>query len=41
LRPLFDQFYRGSNGYDAEHRIKLVNGTIDRVKGLAEQCMAE
>ena len=63
LRPLFDEFYRGSNGYDAEHKIKLVNllwdaigsefggrhelymakgdGTVDRMKGFAEQCMAE
>ena len=63
LRPLFDEFYRGSNGYDAEHKIKLVNllwdaigsefggrhelymakgdGTVDGMKGFAEQCMAE
>jgi 4-hydroxyphenylacetate 3-monooxygenase len=80
LRPLLDQFYRGSNGYTAEQKIKLVNllwdaigsefggrhelyersysgsheltklecfwmaqgdGTVDRIKGFAEQCMAE
>ena len=80
LRPLFDQFYRGSNGYAAEDKIKLINllwdaigsefggrhelyersysgsheltrlecywmaqgdGTVDRMKGFAEQCMAE
>ena len=31
LRPLFDQFYRGSNGYDAEHKIKLVNLLWDAI----------
>lgn len=80
LRPLLDQFYRGSNGYDAVDKIKLVNllwdaigsefggrhelyersysgsheltklecywmaqgdGTVERMKGFAEQCMAE
>jgi 4-hydroxyphenylacetate 3-monooxygenase len=80
LRPLMDQFYRGSNGYDAEAKIKLIkllwdaigsefggrhelyertysgsheltrleayfmakeNGTVDAMKGFAEQCMAE
>ena len=81
LRPLLDQFYRGSNGYDGRvEKIKLVNllwdsigsefggrhelyertysgsheltrlecywmaqgdGTVDRMKGFAEQCMAE
>jgi 4-hydroxyphenylacetate 3-monooxygenase len=80
LRPLLDQFYRGSNGYTALEKIKLVkllwdaigtefggrhelyersysgsheltklecywmaqgDGTVDRIKGFAEQCMAE
>ena len=80
LRPLLDQFYRGSNDYDALSKVKLVNllwdaigsefggrhelyersysgsheltklecywmaqgdGTVDRMKGFAEQCMAE
>ena len=80
LRPLLDQFYRGSNGYEALDKIKLVkllwdavgsefggrhelyertysgsheltrlecwwmaqgDGTVDRMKGFAEQCMAE
>jgi 4-hydroxyphenylacetate 3-monooxygenase len=80
LRPLLDQFYRGSNGYEAVDKIKLVkllwdavgsefggrhelyertysgsheltrlecwwmaqgDGTVDRMKGFAEQCMAE
>jgi 4-hydroxyphenylacetate 3-monooxygenase len=80
LRPLLDQFYRGSNGYTALDKIKLVkllwdaigsefggrhelyersysgsheltklecfwmaqgDGTVDRIKGFAEQCMAE
>jgi 4-hydroxyphenylacetate 3-monooxygenase len=80
IRPLLDQFYRGSNGYDAEHKIKTIkllwdsvgsefggrhelyertysgsheltrleaffmakeDGTVDRMKGFAEQCMAE
>jgi 4-hydroxyphenylacetate 3-monooxygenase len=80
LRPLFDQFYRGSNGYAAVDKIKLVNllwdaigsefggrhelyersysgsheltklecywmaqgdGTVDRIKGFVDQCMAE
>ena len=80
LRPLLDQFYRGSNGYEAIDKIKLVkllwdavgsefggrhelyertysgsheltrlecwwmakgDGTVDRMKGFAEQCMAE
>jgi 4-hydroxyphenylacetate 3-monooxygenase len=80
LRPLLDQFYRGSNGYEAVDKIKLVkllwdaigsefggrhelyertysgsheltrleafwmakeNGTVDAMKGFAEQCMAE
>src|SRR4051794_13153954 len=80
LRPLLDRFYRGSNGYEAEDKIKLVkllwdaigsefggrhelyertysgsheltrlecfwmaqgDGTVDRMKGFAEQCMAE
>ncbi|MGZ4409628.1 MAG: 4-hydroxyphenylacetate 3-hydroxylase family protein, partial [Gaiellaceae bacterium] len=31
LRPLLDQFYRGSNGYDAEHKIKLVNLLWDAI----------
>jgi 4-hydroxyphenylacetate 3-monooxygenase len=80
LRPLLDQFYRGSNGYTALDKIKLVkllwdaigsefggrhelyersysgsheltklecywmaqgDGTVDRIKGFAEDCMAE
>jgi 4-hydroxyphenylacetate 3-monooxygenase len=80
LRPLLDQFYRGSAGYTALDKIKLVkllwdsigsefggrhelyersysgsheltklecywmargDGTVDRMKGFAEQCMAE
>jgi 4-hydroxyphenylacetate 3-monooxygenase len=80
LRPLLDQFYRGSNGYEAIDKIKLIkllwdaigsefggrhelyertysgsheltrleaffmareNGTVDAMKGFAEQCMAE
>jgi 4-hydroxyphenylacetate 3-monooxygenase len=80
LRPLLDQFYRGSNDYTALDKIKLVkllwdsigsefggrhelyersysgsheltklecywmargDGTVDRIKGFAEQCMAE
>jgi 4-hydroxyphenylacetate 3-monooxygenase len=80
LRPLLDQFYRGSAGYPALDKIKLVkllwdaigsefggrhelyersysgsheltklecfwmaqgDGTVDRMKGFAEQCMAE
>jgi 4-hydroxyphenylacetate 3-monooxygenase len=80
LRPLLDQFYRGSNGYEAVDKIKLIkllwdaigsefggrhelyertysgsheltrleayfmareNGTVDSMKGFAEQCMAE
>jgi 4-hydroxyphenylacetate 3-monooxygenase len=80
LRPLLDQFYRGSAGYTALEKIKLVkllwdsigsefggrhelyersysgsheltklecywmargDGTVDRMKGFAEQCMAE
>jgi 4-hydroxyphenylacetate 3-monooxygenase len=80
LRPLLDRFYRGSNGYEAVDKIKLVNllwdaigsefggrhelyersysgsheltklecywmakgdGTVDRLKQFAEQCMAE
>ena len=80
LRPLLDQFYRGSNGYTALDKIKLVkllwdaigsefggrhelyersysgsheltklecywmaqgDGTVDRIKGFAEECMAE
>jgi len=80
LRPLLDQFYRGSNGYEAIDKIKLIkllwdavgsefggrhelyertysgsheltrlecfwmaknDGTVDRMKGFAEQCMAE
>jgi 4-hydroxyphenylacetate 3-monooxygenase len=80
LRPLLDQFYRGSNGYTGLDKIKLVkllwdsigtefggrhelyersysgsheltklecfwmakgDGTVDRIKGFAEQCMAE
>jgi 4-hydroxyphenylacetate 3-monooxygenase len=80
LRPLLDQFYRGSAGYPAVDKIKLVkllwdaigsefggrhelyersysgsheltklecfwmaqgDGTVDRMKGFAEQCMAE
>jgi 4-hydroxyphenylacetate 3-monooxygenase len=80
LRPLLDQFYRGSNGYEAIEKIKLIkllwdavgsefggrhelyertysgsheltrlecfwmaknDGTVDRMKGFAEQCMAE
>ena len=80
LRPLLDQFYRGSAGYTAVDKIKLVkllwdaigsefggrhelyersysgsheltklecylmangDGTVDRLKGFAEQCMQE
>jgi 4-hydroxyphenylacetate 3-monooxygenase len=80
LRPLLDQFYRGSNGYTAVEKIKLVkllwdaigtefggrhelyersysgsheltklecywmaqgDGTVDRIKQFAEQCLAE
>ncbi len=80
LRPLLDQFYRGSNNYTALDKIKLMkllwdsigsefggrhelyersysgsheltklecywmakgDGTVDRLKGFAEQCMAE
>jgi 4-hydroxyphenylacetate 3-monooxygenase len=80
LRPLLDQFYRGSNGYEALDKIKLIkllwdaigsefggrhelyertysgsheltrlecfwmargDGTVDRMKGFVEQCMAE
>jgi 4-hydroxyphenylacetate 3-monooxygenase len=80
LRPLLDQFYRGSSGYTALDKIKLVkllwdaigsefggrhelyersysgsheltklecfwmaqgDGTVDRIKGFAEACMAE
>jgi 4-hydroxyphenylacetate 3-monooxygenase len=80
LRPLLDQFYRGSNGYTALDKVKLMkllwdaigsefggrhelyersysgsheltrlecfwmakgDGTVDRIKGFAEQCMAE
>jgi 4-hydroxyphenylacetate 3-monooxygenase len=80
LRPLLDQFYRGSNGYEAIDKIKLIkllwdavgsefggrhelyertysgsheltrlecwfmangDGTVDRMKGFAEQCMSE
>jgi 4-hydroxyphenylacetate 3-monooxygenase len=80
VRKLLDQFYRGSAGYEAVDKIKLVNllwdsigsefggrhelyersysgsheltklecywmakgdGTVDRMKGFAEQCMAE
>jgi 4-hydroxyphenylacetate 3-monooxygenase len=80
LRPLLDQFYRGSAGYSALEKIKLVkllwdaigsefggrhelyersysgsheltklecfwmaqgDGTVDRMKGFAEQCLAE
>ena len=80
LRPLLDQFYRGSNGYDALSKIKLIkllwdaigsefggrhelyertysgsheltrlecywmakaDGTVDKMKGFVEQCMAE
>jgi 4-hydroxyphenylacetate 3-monooxygenase len=80
LRPLLDQFYRGSGDVDALHKIKLVNllwdaigsefggrhelyersysgsheltklecywmaqgdGTVDRIKALADACMAE
>jgi 4-hydroxyphenylacetate 3-monooxygenase len=80
LRPLLDRFYRGSHGYTALDKIKLVkllwdsigsefggrhelyersysgsheltklecywmakgDGTVDRIKGFAEQCMAE
>src|SRR3954451_18597090 len=80
LRPLLDQYYRGSNGYDAESKLKVIkllgdsigsefggrhelyertysgsheltrleaymmasgDGTVDRMKGYAEQCMAE
>jgi len=80
LRPLLDQFYRGSNGYSAVEKIKLVkllwdaigsefggrhelyersysgsheltklecywmaqgDGTVDRIKAFAEQCLAE
>jgi 4-hydroxyphenylacetate 3-monooxygenase len=80
LRPLLDQFYRGSGGYSALEKVKLVkllwdaigtefggrhelyersysgsheltklecfwmaqgDGTVDRIKALAERCMAE
>lgn len=80
LRPYLDQFYRGSNDYDALDKIKLIkllwdavgsefggrhelyertysgsheltrlecywmasaDGTIDKMKGLVEQCMGE
>ena len=80
LRPYLDQFYRGSNDYEAVDKIKLIkllwdavgsefggrhelyertysgsheltrlecywmasaDGTIDRMKGLVEQCMGE
>jgi 4-hydroxyphenylacetate 3-monooxygenase len=80
LRPLLDQFYRGSNGYEAVDKIKVIkllwdaigsefggrhelyertysgsheltrlecfwmakgDGTVDAMKGFAEQCMAE
>jgi 4-hydroxyphenylacetate 3-monooxygenase len=80
LRPLLDQFYRGSNGYEAVDKIKVIkllwdaigsefggrhelyertysgsheltrleayfmakeNGTVDAMKGFAEQCMSE
>jgi 4-hydroxyphenylacetate 3-monooxygenase len=80
LRPLLDQFYRGSNGYEAVDKIKLIkllwdaigsefggrhelyertysgsheltrlecfwmakgDGTVDKMTGFAEQCMAE
>jgi 4-hydroxyphenylacetate 3-monooxygenase len=80
LRPLLDQYYRGSNGYDAESKLKVIkllwdsigsefggrhelyertysgsheltrleawmmangDGTVDKMKGYAEQCMAE
>jgi 4-hydroxyphenylacetate 3-monooxygenase len=80
LRPLLDQFYRGSNGYEAVDKIKTIkllwdaigsefggrhelyertysgsheltrleayfmakeNGTVDSMKGFAEQCMSE
>jgi 4-hydroxyphenylacetate 3-monooxygenase len=80
LRPLLDQYYRGSNGYDAEAKLKVIkllwdsigsefggrhelyertysgsheltrleawmmangDGTVDKMKGYAEQCMAE
>jgi 4-hydroxyphenylacetate 3-monooxygenase len=80
LRPYLDQFYRGSNGYTALDKIKLVkllwdaigsefgsrhelyersysgsheltklecywmaqgDGTVERIKGFADQCMAE
>ena len=80
LRPLLDQFYRGSNGYTAVEKIKLVkllwdaigsefggrhelyersysgsheltklecywmaqgDGTVERIKQFAEQCLAE
>jgi 4-hydroxyphenylacetate 3-monooxygenase len=80
LRPLLDQFYRGSNGIEAIDKIKLIkllwdgvgsefggrhelyertysgsheltrlecfwmakaDGTVDKMKGFAEQCMAE
>jgi 4-hydroxyphenylacetate 3-monooxygenase len=80
LRPLLDRFYRGSGGYEALEKIKLVNllwdsigsefggrhelyersysgsseltklecywmakgdGTIDRIKGFVDECMAE
>jgi 4-hydroxyphenylacetate 3-monooxygenase len=80
LRPFLDQFYRGSNGYTALDKIKLMkllwdslgsefggrhelyersysgsheltklecywmakgDGTVDRIKGFAEQCMSE
>jgi 4-hydroxyphenylacetate 3-monooxygenase len=80
LRPLLDQFYRGSNDYEAIDKIKLIkllwdaigsefggrhelyertysgsgeltrlecfwmakgDGTVDKMKGFVEQCMAE
>jgi 4-hydroxyphenylacetate 3-monooxygenase len=80
LRPLLDQFYRGSNDYTAEEKMKVIkllwdsigsefggrhelyertysgsgeltrleawgmaqeDGTVDGMKGLVEQCMAE
>src|ERR671935_10159 len=31
LRPLLDQFYRGSNGYDAEHKIKTIKLLWDSI----------
>jgi 4-hydroxyphenylacetate 3-monooxygenase len=31
LRPLLDQFYRGSNGYDAEEKMKVIKLLWDAV----------